>query len=306
MQSAQHILMIRPVSFKPNDETADSNAFQKGLGQLTEHSALVKAQQEFDNMVNMLRSKGIDVTVVEDTKAPEKPDAIFPNNWISTHSNGSVFIYPMYTKNRREERRTDIINFLNDEYEVNEVFDISHYELDGKILEGTGSMVFDHINKIVYACASPRTNEGLLSFVADDLGYKHILFNALDTNKTPIYHTNVIMSIGTGYAIIAADTIQDKAQRTLVLASLKQGGHNIIEISLEQMNNFAGNMLEVRSLLGIIYLVMSKQAFDSLKPLQRKTIRQYAEIINPPLSTIEQIGGGSARCMMAEIFLRQK
>ncbi len=304
--STSHIMMIRPAAFQVNHQTADSNAFQQLPGSLSEEEIVAKSIGQFDDMVGLLRSKGIDVTVIQDTAEPPKPDAVFPNNWISMHADGRIFLYPMYTPNRRIERRGDIVELLQDHFKVSEVIDWSDNEEEDKILEGTGSVVFDHPNKVMYACRSARTNDKLFHKLALEIGYQPILFDAVDSQGMEIYHTNVLMAIGTGYAVVALYTLRDDAQRKEVKTMLEKTGLQIIDISPEQLEHFAGNMLEVKSLTGQLYLVMSNQAYLSLLPDQIEAINKYAEILHPNLETIEHIGGGSARCMMAEIYLPAK
>lgn len=300
-QTTSTLLMIRPASFGFNDQTAESNSFQQkdaGLQQVQQ-----KALEEFDAFVTLLQSKGIDVTVVNDTAEPQKPDAIFPNNWISFHNNGDVLMYPMQAENRRYERNEAIIRQLEDRFKVNHVIDLSRFELDNKFLEGTGSMVLDRDHKLAYACLSPRTNAEVLLTFCHHLGYIPVAFNATDSNGKAIYHTNVMMCVGSQFAVVCLDSIADAQEKEAVITSLKNTGKEIIPISHEQMNHFAGNMLEVKNKEGKSLLVMSKSAHDALTEDQVAALEKYTEIVSADLTTIETIGGGSARCMLAEIHL---
>ena len=306
MQTTSSILMVRPVSFGFNAETAASNAFQNELQHHTAAEIKENAIAEFDNFVTRLREKGINVVVVDDTEAPAKPDAIFPNNWITLHRNGTVALYPMYAPNRRLERRPDILETLRQEYQVKKVVDFSQHEEKDKFLEGTGSMILDHDNRIVYACLSPRTDADLLEEFCQHFGYQPIVFHAYDHKGSLVYHTNVILCIGHRFAVLCASSIHDEADRQYVINTLTRTGHEVIEITEEQLRQYAGNMLEVNNKDGQHFLVMSEQAYKSLRPDQIQAIQKYAEILAVPINTIEHVGGGSARCMMAEIFLPEK
>lgn len=300
-QTTSTLLMIRPASFGFNEQTAESNAFQQkdaGLQQVQQ-----KALQEFDNFVEILRGKGVDVTVVNDTAQPQKPDAIFPNNWVSFHDNGDVLLYPMQAPNRRYERNESIVRQLEDRFKVNHIIDLSRFELENKFLEGTGSMVLDRENKLAYACLSPRTNAEVLLAFCHQLGYTPVAFNANDTEGKAIYHTNVMMCVGSKFAVICLDSISDDKEKEAVIISLENTGKEIIAISYEQMNQFAGNMLEVKNTDGGSLLVMSKSAHQSLTQEQVLALEKYTEILWADITTIETIGGGSARCMLAEIHL---
>ncbi len=300
-QSTSHILMIRPVSFGFNEQTAESNAFQNKHA--ITHAANEKAQLEFDAMVKTLRVIGVDVTVMDDTPEPHTPDSIFPNNWVSFHADGQVFLYPMQAENRRLERREDIINSLEDKFKVKHVIDLSRFELEHKFLEGTGSMVLDRENKIAYACLSPRTDREVLNLFCERIGCSSVVFDAIDEKGKPIYHTNVLMCIGTGFAVICLDSIADPYEKEVVTESLKSTKKEIIDISFEQMNHFAGNMLEVKNRAGETLIVMSKSAHDALLEEQKNTLKKYGKLLYSDINTIESIGGGSARCMMAEVHL---
>ncbi len=289
-----------------NSETAGSNSFQHELSALDKETISKKASEEFETFAATLESKGVGVLIFDDTPSPEKPDAIFPNNWISFHSDGTVILYPMFAQNRREERRNDIVAELKKIFNITNVVDLSGYEKENKFLEGTGSMVFDHENKIVYACLSPRTDKELFIKVAEILHYKPVYFRAKDRNGKEIYHTNVMMCIGEKFAVICLDSIADKNERNVVSHSLVESGHEIIEITNEQMNHFAGNMLALQTNSNKNILVSSQSAFDSLNANQKKEIEKYCELLPLPIKTIETIGGGSARCMIAEIFLQRQ
>jgi hypothetical protein len=300
-QSTSHLLMIRPVSFGFNEQTAGSNAFQTKLGDKNEVQN--KALAEFNNLVTVLRNNGVDVTVIDDTPEPHTPDSIFPNNWVSFHGDGNIFLYPMQAENRRLERREDIINQLEDHFKVHHIVDLSRFEHDHKFLEGTGSMVLDRIGKIAYACLSPRTDRDVLAIFCEQTGYKAICFDAVDEHGKAIYHTNVLMCVGSKFAVICLDSIPNPHERILVTESLQNTRKEIIEISFEQMNQFAGNMLEVQNKNGEALIVMSQSAFKSLNDVQRIKLGKYGKLIYSNISTIETNGGGSARCMIAEVHL---
>ncbi len=301
MQSTNHILMIRPVAFTFNAQTAASNSFQKQdeANSETQNLALI----EFDSLVNKLKYVGVNVTVINDTIEPHKPDSIFPNNWISFHQNGEIAVYPMQAPNRRLERRFDILDQLGDTFELNEIQDFTASENENKFLEGTGSMVLDRENKICYACLSPRTDFILLEKFCTIFNYQLIHFIAKDIFGNAIYHTNVVMSVTSDFIIICKECIPSKVELTQILASTNK---QIIEISLAQLNQFAGNVLEVLGTDNKKYLVMSEQAFKAFSPVQIQSIENFCTIIYSPLYTIETNGGGSARCMMAEVFLKVK
>jgi hypothetical protein len=305
MQTTNHILLVKPQHFSFNKETAGSNAFQNVSNDKEE---LIKQNvlTEFDNFSRTLSSKGIHVIVVNDTPLPQKPDAVFPNNWASFHADGTVILYPMYAPNRRHERRQDIIDTLKKNFEITNVLDLSIYEKENQFLEGTGSIVFDHEHKIAYACLSPRTDKALFIRACEFLNYRPVYFFAHDPQGKQIYHTNVMMCVGKKFAVVCCDCITNKEELAPVMKSLKDTGHELIDISFEQMNKFAGNMLELKSNTGKGLLAMSKSAYDSLTPTQKKQIEQYCELTPLSITTIETIGGGSARCMIAEVFLQPK
>jgi len=300
-QSTSHILMVRPVNFGFNEETAGSNAFQNRYAD--KNGVQEKALLEFDGLVNVLRKNGVDVTVIDDTPEPYTPDSIFPNNWVSFHADGNIFLYPMQAENRRLERREDIIAKLEDCFKVKHVIDLSRFELENKFLEGTGSMVLDRENKIAYACISPRTDRDVLAIFCEQSGYTSVCFDALDEHHKAIYHTNVLMCIASKFAVICMDSISNPHDKIVVSASLKSTHKEIIEISFYQMNRFAGNMLEVKNKSGETLVVMSQAAYTALTEVQKTLLRKFGKLVYSDLQTIETNGGGSARCMMAEVHL---
>lgn len=306
-QNTSHLLMIRPVAFAMNAETAQDNLYQSQESGISANDAQKKALQEFDLFVARLRESGVTVTVVEDTLEPLTPDSIFPNNWISFHETGMVVLYPMLAVNRRTERREDILDKLKSKgFRIREVLDYSGAEAENIFLEGTGSLVLDRKNLIAYACISQRTNEFLLNDWAEQLGYEVVSFHATQNTSgeySPIYHTNVMMSVGADIAILCADSIRDEAEQKAVIDSLKSSGKEVIFITETQKSSFAGNMLQVVNNLGNQILVMSTQAYESLTDNQIAQIEKNNLIKHSSLNTIEKLGGGSARCMMAEVFL---
>jgi hypothetical protein len=305
MQTTSNIMMIRPINFGFNEQTATSNAFQnKAFGEANKSNAQIIALQEFDSMVDQLKRIGVNVIVIEDTLDPSTPDSIFPNNWISFHENGTIVTYPMQAENRRLERRNDIIEFLEKQFTVNNKIDLTYFESDNKFLEGTGSMVLDRTNKIAYACISPRTNLEVLNEFGRTLGYEIVAFNAVDGENRQIYHTNVLMCIGSFVAVICLEAIPNLDERNSVKSKLEKSGKRVVEITLKQMNNFAGNMLEVEGKDKIKYLVMSSSAYHSLTHQQIDILDDYCVLMHFDLSMIEGNGGGSARCMMAEVHLQ--
>ncbi len=299
--------MIRPVGFRMNEQTAVNNYYQKILDGLLPETVNLKAQLEFDEFVIKLRAAGINVTVVDDTKTPDTPDSIFPNNWISFHENGDVALYPMFAENRREERREDILDLLEEDgFKIENIVDYTSAEDDKIYLEGTGSLLIDRPNGKVYCALSPRADEELVIEFCEDFDYAPVIFEAFQTvngERKLIYHTNVMMCLGETFAVICADCIDDKKERKMVLDNLKADDKEIILITEDQVNNFAGNMLEVRGKDDKRFLIMSDAAYKSLKPNQIEKLQYHCEIISSSLDTIEACGGGSARCMMAEIFL---
>lgn len=303
-QTTSNILMIRPVNFGFNQETAESNAFQNAeFGEQNKDKSQHIALREFDEMVRQLRKSGVNVTVIDDTLSPHTPDSIFPNNWVSFHGNGSLITYPMQAENRRLERREDIIEQISESFYVNRRIDFSGFEAENKFLEGTGSMVLDRKFKIAYACLSPRTHEEILKEFSIQMNYEIVSFNAVDGVGKQIYHTNVIMCIGDMFAVICLEAIPDLDERFMVRNSLEQSGKRVVEITLDQMNQFAGNMLEIKSQTGQKMLIMSSSAYHSLTPNQIDILDDYCTIHHFDLSMVEGNGGGSARCMIAEIHL---
>lgn len=308
-QVTSDILMIRPANFRYNEETASNNYYQKVVEGLSVEDAQKNALREFDEFVEKLRMKKLNVKVIDDTPSPETPDAIFPNNWVSFHEDGTVCMYPMFAESRRKERRKDIIDQLATEYEIKEVVDYTSYEDLQKYLEGTGSMVLDRANLVVYAAISVRTNRDILDLFCKKYGYQPVIFRANQTvngERVPIYHTNVMMCLAEQFVVICLDTIDDENERKQVTGMFEKSGKDIIVISEEQLNFFAGNMLQVCNTDGQYYTIMSSTAFHSLTKDQLEIIEKYGAVIHSSLDTIEACGGGSARCMMAEIFLPPK
>lgn len=298
MQNTNKILMIRPVAFAYNAQTAVNNKFQAAGNA---EAAQVKALEEFDAFVDKLRENDIEVIVVNDTPEPHTPDSIFPNNWISFH-NGTIVLYPMYAENRRAERKQAILNMIHDKFPVAETIDLSGYEKENVFLEGTGSMVLDRKNKIAYACLSERTNKAALEDFCARMGYRPCSFTATDASGVAIYHTNVMMSVADNYVVICLESIKDADERANVVATIEKTGKDILPISYEQMNRFAGNMLQLENKKGEKILVMSEQAHKSLTYEELSILQKYNRIIYSKLDTIEMNGGGSARCMIAEVF----
>ena len=306
-QLATAVLMIRPVQFHSNPLTADSNKFQGKTNQSADEQQFAAAR-EFEGLVTVLRGNAITVIDIDDTSYPPTPDSVFPNNWISTHADGSVVLYPMEAENRRTERRLDVVERLSAEhgYKVSRVIDLSPHEKEGRYLEGTGSLVLDRTHRVAYACLSTRTHLDALGDFAQQLDYEVVAFDAVDRDGAPIYHTNVMMSVGERLALVCDESIARPEQRLAVLESLERSGHDLISLTLEQMYAFAGNMLELRSGEGESLLVMSAQAEQSLTDDQRSRIGKYARIVSAPIDNIESSAGGSVRCMLAEIHLPQQ
>ena len=303
MQTTSHILMIRPSHFDFNKDTAVNNSFQINTG---DHLVPEKALNEFDQFVIKLRSYDIDVTVVQDTADPYTPDSIFPNNWISFHSEDTICLYPMFAENRRKERKQSVLDQISSKFVLTNTIDFTEQEERARFLEGTGSMVLDREYKIAYACLSVRTDENILQQFCDEMGYTPLVFEAVDAEEYPIYHTNVMMCVADQFVVICLDSIHNQDEKDILIKTLLRTGKVIIQISIDQMNHFAGNMLQLENNSGTKYLVMSTQAFQSLTEEQIKQIKVFNEIIHSDISTIEKNGGGSARCMIAEIFLTPK
>lgn len=305
-QTTNTILMIRPVHFRMNEQTAVNNYFQEEID-LKNAEINTKAQEEFDAFVNKLRAVGVSVIVENDIKSLNAPDSIFPNNWVSFHENGDVALYPMFAKNRRVERREDILLRLEEAgFKIENIIDYTEAENEGVFLEGTGSLLLDRTNKKAYCALSARADEDLFIEFCEDFDYAPMLFTAFQTvegKRLPIYHTNVMMCLAEKFAVICLDSIDDKKERKSIVKSLKEDGKSIIAITEAQMHQFAGNMLQVQGHLNQRYLVMSKAAHDSLTVAQINEIEKHCPILSSSLETIETCGGGSARCMMAEVFL---
>lgn len=291
------------MNFGYNAETAQSNSFQRNSA-LPDNEIQKRALKEFEELARKIEDAGIGLKVFNDTALPEKPDAIFPNNWFSTHSDGTVILYPMQSPSRRLERREDIIEWLRHHYRVSRIIDLTHFEQQEKFLEGTGSLVFDHNNKIVYASVSPRTDSELVEIVAKELACKPCLFKTLDNNSKEIYHTNVVMSVSKQLAVVCLESVIEGKEK--FRQELLSSGRELLELNYHQLENFAGNMLMLRNSKGGSVMVMSGRAFRSINTEQIKLIEKYAEIVCSDVNTIEQIGGGSVRCMLAEVFLEKR
>jgi hypothetical protein len=305
LQSTNQLLMIRPVRFAGNEQTAASNRFQQLSTQTNDVQALALA--EFDSLVNVLRAAGITVHVLDDTPEPYTPDSIFPNNWVSFHADGTVVLYPMLAANRRLERRMDVLQQLSSHgLRITQTIDLSGHEAHDKFLEGTGSVVLDREHRLAYACISPRTDLDVLGEFAQRLDYELVTFDAADANGVPIYHTNVLLCIGTRFAVLCTEVIAAHEQGA-VLHALRSTGHEVIEISAAQMQSFAGNMLELRTASGEACVAMSQRARDSFSAAQLQKLREVTgPLVVAPIPTIERLGGGGVRCMLAEIFLPKR
>lgn len=313
MESRQvtcNLLMVRPANFHLNEETAVNNFFQTEIDGLSDNRAQSLATKEFDDFVIILRKHDINVQIVQDTNDPETPDSIFPNNWISFHHDGTIVLYPMFAENRRDERRSDIRAILEEEgYEVTMIKDYTQFEHQGKFLEGTGSMILDRDNRVVYAALSDRTNEEVLNRFCEDFSYDPVIFHAYQTyegERLPIYHTNVMMGLTRNFAVVCLDSIDDLDERDNLIESLEEYDKEIIELTEHQVEQFAGNMLGVINNKGKEFTVMSESARNCLTHEQIQKIEKYSTIISSPIGTIETLGGGSTRCMMAEVFLPKK
>lgn len=304
-QTTPHILMVRPANFGFNPETAENNAFQSRDHLLSADEMRRNAMLEFDRFVDTLRAAGVDVIVAEDTPQPVKPDAVFPNNWVTFHQEGHIITYPMNAESRRLERSEEIIGHVleNGFAQTGERKHFEDAEAQHIFLEGTGSIIFDHQHRLAYACLSPRTDADLLEKLCQFLGYQKVVFHAVDGNGQDIYHTNVMMALGETFVVICLDTVRDAEERAMLEATFAQTGKAVIDISLDQMNKFAGNMLQVRNRQNDLLLVMSEQAYNSLNAQQISTLEQHTQLLYSDIKTIETYGGGSARCMMAEVFL---
>ena len=305
-QVTNTVLMIRPRHIEPNPETASTNFYQKETN-LPKKEILKRAEYEFDELVNTLKSHGVNVFVVQDSENPITPDAHFPNNWISFHQNGDIGVYPMLAKSRRDERRADIFDFLEaQQFNINSIFDYTSAEEEELFLEGTGSLVLDRVNRKAYCAISPRSNEDLFIEFCEDFEYTPVLFEAMQTvegERRSIYHTNVMMSIGKDLAIVCIDSIDNKSERKNLLKHLREDNKTLIVITESQVSNFAGNMLQLENDKGVQLMVMSKRAMDSLRTDQIEKIEKFASILSSDIQMIETCGGGSVRCMIAEVFL---
>jgi hypothetical protein len=297
--------MVRPAGFGFNEVAAETNVFQRRPASGTEPAVHLDALREFNALAAALRAAHLEVIVFEDQPEPHTPDALFPNNWVSFHSDGTLVLYPMCAPSRRLERRADIIDGLKERFgfQVFRILDLTDYEQDGRFLEGTGSLVFDHVNRCAYASISERTDPGLVEELLTHLRYESALFRATDTTGKPIYHTNVVMTIGTGFAVIAAEAIEDSNERKRIVDRIRASGRSLIHIDRSQMRRFAANILEVEAPDGVRIVAMSTVARAALTAPQLEVLESSAKIVASPLPTIESVGGGSARCMLAEIFL---
>ena len=305
---ASAVLMIRPAGFGFNEGTAATNLFQTRPEDTDSDAVHENAVAEFESLTDAIRGCGVDVIDIEDRREPRTPDAVFPNNWVSFHADGTVVLYPMCVPSRRLERREDLIPLLQRCYgfEVTRVFDLTHHEEEGRFLEGTGSIVFDHLDRCAYANPSARTHPDLLARLAELLQYDHLVFHATDGEGHDIYHTNVVMSVGTDFAVVAAEAIRDRSERGWVLDRLEATGRRLIRIGLDQMRRFAGNVLELNGRGAHRALVMSTAARAAFEPQQLAMLEDSVEIVASPLPTIERVGGGSARCMLAEVLLPRR
>ena len=309
-QITDTILMVRPTHFRSNEQTAVNNYYQKAIEGLSEEELQTAANEEFDGFVSKLRSVGVEVIVFESKDGLDTPDAHFPNNWISFHADATVGLYPMFAENRRLERREAVLDQLEAEgFQIENIVDYTSAEEESLFLEGTGSLLLDRENKIAYCTLSPRADEDLFIEFCEDFDYFPVVFSAnqtVDGERVPIYHTNVMMCLGDTFAVICLDCIDDKKERKQVVHHLKESGKQIVSISEKQVEHFAGNMLQLSTKDGGKVLVMSQAAFESLTDDQRKTLESYSRIVSSDLNVIEACGGGSARCMMAEVFLPKK
>ncbi len=308
-QIANTIMMVRPAAFLMNEETAVNNFFQQKDETVSLEQIQSKALAEFDGFVDQLKAKGVDVLVFQDKAEDQTPDSIFPNNWNSFHEDGSLYLYPMFAENRRRERKTEILDHIRENFEITSEHSFAHWESENCFLEGTGSMILDRPNKLAYAAISLRTQMPVLEDFAQKTGFELVTFTANQTvgeERLPIYHTNVMMCLGEHFVVLCADCIDDPSERAAVLNQLQKTGKELVLISEAQRDQFAGNMLQVKNAKGDRFVVMSDSAYQSLKDSQRALISAHGEIIHPDLSTIEKYGGGSARCMMGEVFLKRR
>lgn len=306
IETASKVLMIRPVKFEMNPETCTTNAFQKPTNQSADEVHR-KSSEQFDKFVTLLRDNGVDVTVVDDTLEPHTPDSVFPNNWITFYENETICLHSMENINRRAERKPHILKVLRDKFEISKIVDLTNSEEKQQFLEGTGSVILDRKNRIAYACLSSRTHQSEFENYCSLFNFKGNSFNAVDKNNVPIYHTNVMLSVADSYVIVCLDSVRDESQRMELLKCFKESSKTVIAITLEQMNNFAGNVLQLQNgVTGEKFLVMSTRAFNSLGKDQIETITKFNKIIHADVDVIENNGGGGVRCMIAEIFLTLK
>ncbi len=304
-QTTAQLLMIRPANFGFNKETAINNAFQQEISGKTSKEISQQAQAEFDQLVALLRSKGIQVVVVEDSELPVKTDAVFPNNWISFHENGSLATYPMWSPHRRLERRADLVAQLQAQFGYTQRFSLEHLEAEHIFLEGTGSLLLDRVHKLCYACRSVRTHEVAVDLFCAHYGYQKVLFDAVDDQGQAIYHTNVLMALGEDFVVIGLESLPKAEERQRLLALFEQTNKTVVPLTWAQIQAFAGNMLQVRNSQDATFLVLSQQARGSLTATQVQVLEEHTTLLSSPIPTIETLGGGSVRCMMAEVFLPQ-
>ncbi len=304
-QAPKHVLMIRPAAFGSNPETHASNTFQQEED-MPKEKIQELALEEFDKMVSMLNAHDVATLVADDSETPTTPDAIFPNNWVSMQPDGKMVIYPMMAPSRRLERSEKVLELIKGNFKVSETLDFSPFENESEIVEGTGSIIFDHVNKIAYAARSPRTTENLTRKICDELGYEPVLFNAIDSSGTAIYHTNVVMAVATEFVVICLDSIHDETDQEMLLECFNKTGHKVIAISVDQMQSFAGNILEVMKNSGERLLIISERAVRSLVPGQLDAITKFVDILPISIPTIEKYSGGSVRCMLAGIHFDNK
>lgn len=302
-QTATDILMVRPANFGFNPETADNNSFQEDDGSLSREQIREKAIQEFDQFTARLIEAGMHVIIWQDQSRPLKTDAVFPNNWVSFHEDGTLITYPMFSHNRRQERRAEMLNHLGADYRIRRRIKLEHWEEQEKFLESTGSLVLDRPNGIAYACLSVRTDEDLVDEFCRLMHYQKCVFRSVDRGGEPVYHTNVMMAVGEGFVVICLESVPDPNEQQMLRERFAHTRKEVIEISLDQMYAFAGNMIQVKNQAGAPFLVMSSQAYRSLNPEQIARLQAHTSILHSELSTIETYGGGSARCMIAEVFL---
>jgi len=305
-QSTSRILMVRPANFGFNIQTAKNNAFQNARVALELDDENSRARSEFDTFVSKLKAKGIQVDVWDDKSKPEKPDAVFPNNWISFHQDNSIGLYPMFAPNRRKERDPRLLDWIKSQFQVDKLVDFTMYENEGIFLEGTGSLILDRVNKVAYACISARTHDMLMDRFCERFGYRKMSFRAVDQNGIDIYHTNVMMAMGDSFVVICQESIPDQKEWSRLEKQFHKSKKEIVVISWKQMNQFAGNMLLLHNQKGEKILVMSSRAYKSLRSAQVKQIKKHCKILHSDIKTIEDLGGGSVRCMMAEVFLTPK